>query len=389
MSSATNFATASFQEIIDLHTEADTVSVLGLHTPTGTLCQNMLRGFYTQFQKVKYNGLSVSLVPAARLPADPLQVSYEAGETTIDPRDMLNPILFHGCHGNDMGAILNGFYGQGLGVTPSNSFTPVKHNSESSEMSVISSDFPAPFPNLTFMESLYYRALTDRTWQKAHPQAGFRKCGLHPMVYRVASNAQFANTFGDDLAIAPTVTANNDSGVNNLDPSAGSIGIAQSNSFTRDGDPVFVGKMPSVPFVDSSTFPLKVKREYQSNGMQFMSTGLRPLGWIDTRQPIGLHNESVSVADAAKLNEAVGDLYMDKSGCAGDGISGSSTGMMSVSRFPKVYMGMIMLPPAYKTEQYFRLVLTHSVSFKGFRGVSMMQDSAADVNMCRGINDWN
>ena len=39
------------------------------------------------------------MVPAATLPADPLQVSYEAGEPTIDPRDMLNPILHKPYHG--------------------------------------------------------------------------------------------------------------------------------------------------------------------------------------------------------------------------------------------------------------------------------------------------
>ena len=107
---ATNFATASYQEVVDLHTESKTVSVIGIHTPNTSTPVKMLGGFWKQFRKVRYLGCSLSLVPAARLPADPLQVSIGAGEPTIDPRDMLNPILFHGCHGDDMGAILDTLY---------------------------------------------------------------------------------------------------------------------------------------------------------------------------------------------------------------------------------------------------------------------------------------
>ena len=103
----TQFATASYQEIIDINTEADKTSIIGIHTPNDAKPVNMLRGFWEQFRQFRYDGCSIQLVPAARLPADISQVGYGAGETPIDMRDILNPIMFKGCHGNDLGVILN------------------------------------------------------------------------------------------------------------------------------------------------------------------------------------------------------------------------------------------------------------------------------------------
>lgn len=150
----TQYANASYQEIVDLHTESDKVSVVGLHTPCSDTPIHMLKGFWTQFRKFKYNGCSVSLVPAAQLPADPLQVSYEAGEPTIDPRDLLNPILFHGCHGNDMGAILNNLYSSDTAgdIVDYQGSDSIDHNI-----------LPNDAYTGDFYENLYYRALTDKS----------------------------------------------------------------------------------------------------------------------------------------------------------------------------------------------------------------------------------
>lgn len=93
---ATQYAKASYEEIIDCHTEEGHVTAIGIHTPTGDTPRKMFSGFFEQFKKFKYLGCSIKLVPAARLPADPLQVSYEPGQvigTAVDPRDMLNPFF--------------------------------------------------------------------------------------------------------------------------------------------------------------------------------------------------------------------------------------------------------------------------------------------------------
>ena len=70
--------------------------------PPGNTPVRRLSGFFSQFRKFRYKGCSVQVVPAATLPADPLQVGFEAGENQIDMRDMLNPILFHGTHGESL-----------------------------------------------------------------------------------------------------------------------------------------------------------------------------------------------------------------------------------------------------------------------------------------------
>ena len=108
---ATNFARASYQEVYDIMTKDGKVSIFGFHTPTGAAPYRMLSGFFRQFRKYRYAGMSASLIPAAQLPADPLQISYAAGtENYIDPRDLQNPILFHGAHGENLGAALNRIY---------------------------------------------------------------------------------------------------------------------------------------------------------------------------------------------------------------------------------------------------------------------------------------
>ena len=61
-----------------------------------------------QFACYKYYKLgpvSVKLVPASTLPVDPTGLSYEAGETTVDPRDMFNPGLVRITNGEQIGEL--------------------------------------------------------------------------------------------------------------------------------------------------------------------------------------------------------------------------------------------------------------------------------------------
>nr|WCR62155.1 MAG: capsid protein [Smacoviridae sp.] len=307
----TQFARASYQEIIDLHTESDTVSVIGIHTPQGDTPRKMFGGFFDQFKKFKYLGCSVSLVPAARLPADPLQVSYEAGDTTIDPRDMLNPLMFHGCHGNDMGVILNRFYNTNSVADQlqtdsmfqyADSFTDVTEGDHISGLQ---------------LEDLYYKALTDNTWKKAHPQRGFKKGGLRPLVYSMATNMQFNGS---------------------------SIGMG--------GFGVPMDMVDDVSVSDQSitaTFPVS------QAGRRFFTPRLTGLGWLDTRNVL---------TTATTVNGSTADLPALFNDAALNQQDASEADL------PLVYMGMILLPPAYKTEQYFRMIINHHFAFKDFRGIS-------------------
>lgn len=387
----TQKAFANYQEIIDLHTESDTVSVVGVHTPSTSAPQRMLGGFFRQFRKFKYMGASLALVPAARLPADPLQVSLEAGDPTIDPRDMLNPILWHGCHGNDMGAILNQFY---AGTNASaNAIFNLDNTSDSVDHWM--GDLPTTMIGNDFLEALYYRALTDNTWAKAHPQKGFRKAGLKPMVYTVASNMQLnPKGFQTGTGIQPRVHDSHASetlDVNNLSEQSPSPGINGAGTLLAQGvlgtgvsgqsqaaTNLTIGNMVG-PGSDVGGVSPYVEFPLNRSGHSFLTPRLTSMGWMDTRQPMGgmptpIQSETLdgTSGDAVKIAKLYN--YVDA---------------MSWTRVPKVFMGMIMFPPAYKTEQYYRLVINHRFGFAGFRGQSMMPEGANDVVKAPTVYNYN
>lgn len=301
---ATNFASAQYQEIIDLHTESDKVSVIGIHTPQGAKPRKMLEGFFKQFRKYKYNGCSLVMVPAARLPADPLGVSYEAGEPGSDPRDLLNPILFHGCHGDNLNAALNSIY--------KGSF-----DFDSTSIGLDQNDSATVPAEAIDWESHYYRALSDRSFQKSNIMSPFRKKGLHPLVYNVASNHQILPT---EKSFDVGKLVDDDDGT----------------GYEFDGS--LHGRIVNGKGGATIITP------------QFMTNRLQSLGWLDTKQVI-----NSEVSPNANPSDTV---------------------------LPKIFMGLLLLPPCYKTEMYFRMVLTHSFSFKEFN-TSLSLSGAVDYN------DWN
>lgn len=349
--STTQFASASYQEVIDLHTEGNSVSVVGIHTPTGDAPYHMLKGFFEQFQKYMYGGSKFTLVPAARLPADPLQVSYEAGETTIDPRDLMNPIMFKGCHGNDMNTILNAMMGNSVG-----SGWGQMGWSPSADGVMQSAELAVP----TALDNMYYSALTDKTWLKANPQAGLKKSGLRPLVYQVASMIPLQNgengLYGNNpQGVAPSITEHGDymAGVETAAP--------YETAGTR-ADPAPIN-MPYVPGLPSFDLSGSNSFEYYTSWNVppgLITPRLTRLGWLDTMTytasgPMAQNGSgALDTAAAGLIDAAFTDSFQER----------------TFSRLPKIYMGMLMLPPAYKTEQYFRLIIDHQFHFKKFRGIS-------------------
>lgn len=352
----TQYATASYQEIIDLHTESDKVSVLGIHTPVTDAPYTFLQGFFDAFQKYHYDGCSLSLVPAARLPADPSQVSYEGGSQPIDPRDLLNPILWHGAHGESLGSVLNQFY-SGTQYT-----TDVQRQfSDSVDHNMISQ---SQVGNDVIWQSLYYRALTDNSWKKAHPQQGFRIGGLHPLVYSVGTNIQYGNSSsGRYEPYAPVRTAtpqdpDNAALLGNY--SQGELGLGVGS----DTEALYASGAQGMQTTNTGT-PVTVSIGSDKTGINFFSERLHRLGWLDTRSRVMNRLESVSVTvtgqpedDATSMNR----LYVD------------TENTEKINYLPRLFMGICLLPPAYKAEQYYRLVLNHRFSFKKFRGLSYRGD---------------
>lgn len=351
---------ASYQEIIDLHTESDRVSVLGFHTPCNGEPVRLLRPFWEAYQKVKYIGCSMSLVPAARLPADPSQVSYGAGEPPIDPRDLLNPILFHGCHGNDMGSILNQFYSG----EQSNSVDVERMFSDSMDHNMIKTTYEG---NKPLYESLYYRALTDNTWLKAHPQRGFRK-SMRPMVYRVAvSTSLMPASDGSRMGKVAEMDGDNGLGVddgNRVTAQHGTLGpnTSTSNNYLLTSTAPGLQQTTFSYASGTGAYTVAWQNPATWSGQNWMTPGIRPLGWIDTRQWTGTNTpqyygpSTTSPSDQLFAeNLAINYELMDA----------------NYNYIPKLFMGMCLLPPAYKQEQYFRIVLNHHFAFAKYRGTSM------------------
>nr|QCC72698.1 capsid protein [Cressdnaviricota sp.] len=363
----TNYATANYQEVIDLHTESDTVSVIGIHSPCTETPLKMLGGFFDQFRKFKYNGCSISLVPAARLPADPLQVSYAAGEPTIDPRDMLNPIMFHGCHGDDMGVILNSLYST-FGNLSSEQYNDVKRNaSDSIDQNV----FNTRQIGSEYVEALYYKALTDNTWRKAHPQQGFRKSGLRPMVHRVVAGRPISQHYMPTSPTDQGVAYDGSIGKNNSKSKYAEMGSTVLSSLNPE--PIEAGAVSSLPYttVNGELVEFHIGEDNSQNSL--FTSRLEPLGWIDTRS-----------RHVKGINGQLKGNMSDKGT-----VATAWSSVESKNFIPKVFMGMIMLPPAYKTEQYYRLIVNHNISFSGFRGVSMQNDSVEMINNAPSVYNFN
>lgn len=239
---STNFAKAKYQEIYDVNTVTNEVSVIGIHTPVGAKPRQMLAGFFQQFRKYRYDGCSVVGTPAQRLGLSMAQISTEAGDSVVNPKDVFNPALVRGCHGDNLSAALNSIY---------------KGSFQNEGSSLTKDDFGVsvtPSNGLTW-EQMYYRMLQDPSFKKFNLNQGLKLKGLHPMVYNVASNHQ----------ILPNEQA---SGVGAL--TLGNV---------ADGEIGFLGSTNGV--IDNGTgsteqiFP------------RFMTNRLQSLGWLDTRQVIG------------------------------------------------------------------------------------------------------
>lgn len=245
---STNYAFAKYQEIYDINTVSNSVSVIGIHTPVGAKPRQMLSGFFTQFRKYKYKGCSVVATPAQRLGLNLAQISTAAGQSTVNPKDVFNPALVRGCHGDNLNTALNSIY--------KGSFT-----NEGSSMG--KDDFAqtvVPAGSLSW-EQMYYRMLQDPSFKKFNLASGIKISKLHPLIYNVASNHQI-------------VPVENGANVGKLTPGTG--------FYAFNGD--IGGEIPNGDGSHTTTIT-----------PTFMTNRLQSLGWLDTRQVINAGNASKAV----------------------------------------------------------------------------------------------
>lgn len=308
---ATRYARASYSEVYDLHTEVGKTTLLGIHTPVTDRWHQYLGGFLQQFKKFRYKGASVSFVPVATLPADPLNISYEAGEPGMDPRDLVNPIIHCGMRGQSLGNYLDEIFRLNISDRLT-ALDVVNVGSDSADIDTL--------------EDIYYTALSSSGFKKSHVQTGFRRSGLHPMVYQMTTNRpfNFAGEWNLDLGVPDAFVST--IGVNRAGQSA--LGEVRTGQAGNSGSsPLYI----DANFGQGSTAE---KFDYA----QFFTNKLTSLGWLDTIQRRNYYSTT-----------------------EGDYAQSVLTGL------PKVYMYFVMLPPAYKQEMYFRVVIRHFFEFKGFK----------------------
>lgn len=246
---STNFAKASYQEIYDVNTVSNKVSIIGIHTPVGPKPRAMLNGFFLQYRKYKYLGCSVVGTPAQRLGLNLAQLSTEAGASAVNPKDVFNPALVRGCHGDNLNDALNSIY-------------KASFQHEGSSMQEDQFDGNVVPADGVDWETMYYRMLQDPSFKKFSLSNGIKLAGLHPMVYNVVSNHQ----------IAPNETS-------------GAVGRLVSDPDGNISYDITTGGR-----ISDGAGGITTPR------IQFMSNRLTALGWLDTK---GVINSSGSSPKSA------------------------------------------------------------------------------------------
>lgn len=308
-----------------MNTEQDCPTLIGIHTPIGTLPYRFLEPAFKMYRKYKYLGADVTIVNAARLPVDPEQIGKIAGQNYVDPRDTLNPILFKGCHGESLGDVLDSMYG-GL-------LSTLKEESLDKEV------FNAALSNF------YYTALGDDSWRKSPIQKTLSIKGLHPLVYSLSTNHQIlpsdGMTFQDYWENIPASAGSNpDTGIQ-----PGAMGYQDASRGVRS--PIFGPTSTYDP--DIPGYQL-----LQSKMFSMFTSKMHRLGWLDTLQFIGNDTNPASPV---------------------------GTDINQIALLPKLFMGLLMLPPANLCRQYLRVIIRHKFKFAAFRTITTGGVTADAINL--------
>lgn len=321
--------------------------MLEFSTPHDIRPVRYLTGFFGQFSKFRYVGAKVSFIPAATLPADPLQVSYEAGEPTIDPRDLLNPILHKGIHGNALGNLLEEY----RQVLASGTSLELQKTATANYM------------------SLYYQCLTDPSFRKSNLRQGFQQT-LYPLVYSLGTNRQ----------IMPQ-HAKSSGGASALPIGDGSAIGVYSNAplLLTDGQFEYNDETSGVSVRRNLG---QGRQDLSDNSIDWITydeftTKPTRLGWLDTLQVVRDNmTDPFSLQLSAELtSKNPQDPTSDK------------VTPVNFTVLPKIPMYMCFLPPAYKTEMYFRVVIKHFFEFKDFRS-TYNQFGVGGLATFNVANDW-
>lgn len=301
----------TYTETYDLNTETGCPTLLGIHTPLAHNPVKFLEPAFRMYKKYLYLGCDVTIVNAAKLPVDPEQIGKIDGTNYVDPRDTLNPIMFKGCHGESLGNVLNSMYG---GLTSAIFKDP----------SLDKEQFR------TELEEFYYTALGDDSWRKSPVQKTLNIRGLHPLIYKAAFNHQ----------IAPTNEIQFNQNPDNNYATVTGTGINDNGKFAVPSSGGYYS-----PVVDPTKVYDPTTGNYVTLGgaVSMFTNGMTRLGWLDTMQFTGVNTTPDS---------PVGWSYKQ------------------IAQLPKLFMGLLMLPPSYLTRQYLRVIIRHKFKFAQYRSIT-------------------
>lgn len=402
---------ATYKEIYDIHTDTESTSILTFHSPVTQFPRKMLKGFFDQYRRFKYRGATVTLRPVAKLPADPEQISYEAGEPGLDPRDMVNPVLVRGYCGDSLGTFLNRYMvpgAQGMGYIPSpgaNVEDGVGDGFFGS--SVDRTSWPHTQNGFdirnAYLEKLYYQSLGDPHFQKVGAQRGMKRF-FYPLVYELATTTQYLahnpqyNVTNDSVSSYTTQGGLVNGTSTNASPGTGAL-IANDMCNADSGNSAYTRVDPSNDvsssnrFIDSSKLPLQAMTRKSGSNIQtiairrsapVLTSNKRRLGWLDT--------DSV-VVDSSMTNAQVGTTTSIGTATFPDVTTMFSGVEVADTTLPLINMGIAILPQAYKHEMYWRLSIVHHFDFKDFRPmcglVSPFDNAAMGLTPILEWNDWD
>lgn len=406
---------ATYREIYDIHTDTQCSSILTFHTPVNQFPRRMLEGFFKQYRRFKYKGATIRIQPTARLPADPEQISYEAGEPGIDPRDMVNPMLIRGYCGDSLGTFLNRYLvpgAQGEVVTDGaggnvvglagNGFTG---------SSVDKTSFPDDPDNYlhdvraAYLEKLYYQSLGDPKFKKIGVQRGYKKF-FYPLVYELATTTQYLSHNPEYVPTNPLVGSYSAygglvNGLGNGDPSYTEVNVLAAHGVNDDMSEANTSQISDTTrqgaaFQVTGALPYQIATRRAGNNPNYVTRNVayrktspiltshkRRLGWLDTDSVVVRSSivNGTTVGETAATWPNVPDVNTPFSGITVDDTT-----------LPLINMGICILPKAYKTEMCYRLSIVHHFDFKDYRPmtglVSPFDNNAMGLTPILEWADW-
>lgn len=384
---------ASYKEVYDLHTDSESTSILTVHSPVTNLPRQMLGGFFKQYRRFKYRGAKVSLRPAATLPADPEQISYGPGDTGIDPRDMLNPILTRGYCGESLGTFLNAFMtpgvqrvdrqpavGDPVDTNYSDGFTGSSVDRTSFIDNYSSGDYRS-----YYLEKLYYQSLSDPGFRKIRMQRTYGRF-FRPLVYELATNTQYLAK-PQQAGMVSQAPANATTSNIGTYLTAAAQREYSADIYGRESDylhdELFVAGDNKVVTNSSgsSNFVRAVRVSHP-----ILTSHKRPLGWLDTDTVVTTPGKvgggtigtdfGTTYADYLSVENTISGLY-------------DAAAYKSETVLPLINMGIFILPKAYKQEMFYRLSITHVFDFKDFRPLRGLVSPFDDSAVAGGSLEWD